>query len=148
VNPVRDMRSNLKYDPLLGDFGVRSDFLGALRADWRRSDFGNKFLAAAGRSCSTRVRSIPPYGENGCRVINPYSDGVVCEDSAGLYYPDSGIGPTTQYLDTFGTFQHAANIGPPCFKVLCGGTSHDPISSPSPSSLLFAQIKEFILALP
>ncbi len=84
---------------------------------------------------------------NGCRVLNPYGDGIVCEDSAALRYPGSGIFPTTQFWDGDGRYQHAANIGFPIGNVLCPTMDASSIINPQVSDLLFTELVRFLNAL-
>jgi hypothetical protein len=150
ANQVRDMDSMLMDGGSLDSTSVlRSDFLRTLRTNWRRSDFGHKFLAAGGRACDTPVRS-DFSNQNGCRMASPFSDGVVCDDSAGLYYPQEGdtvLGPTTQYFDAARQFQHATNIGYPALNVMCPNMAATSIVEPSVITPLFQTLRDFFNAL-
>ena len=126
---------------------LRSDFLRTSRANWRRSDFGDKFFAAGGRACDSRWRSVMFTVLNGCRVLNPYSDGVVCDDSAALRYPGSGIFPTTQFWDGAAAYQHAENIGFPVGNVLCPTMNAESIINPSVDGPLFNELVRFLRGL-
>src|SRR5262249_7530152 len=60
-----------------------SDYLNSLTTLWSSTSYpgsGGRWLAASGRSCSNPIRTFD--SSTGCRDSNPYSDGVVCNDSA------------------------------------------------------------------
>ena len=105
-----------------------------------------------------RVSLIPnPDGPpfiNGCRDINPFSDGVICHDSAMLFHPQAlpqvgtNLTPSIQWPDDGRIFQHARDIGPPALNVLCGNKSGAvSIINPSPIGQLFMALKDFLNAL-
>ena len=146
---VRAMDSYLMEGGSLNDSGVlRSDFLRTLRAGFDRADFGNQFFAAGGRGCSARLRTGDLFVFNGCRVESPFNDGVVCFDSAALFYPGS-ISPTAQYFDDEARFRHAESIGYWGANVLCStnASTTNNIIDPPPESDLFIQLVRFLRGL-
>lgn len=147
-NQVQDMDSFLMNGGSLESNAVlRSQFLRDLRQAWDRSQLGDKFFVAGGRACSTQTRSNGT-STNGCRANNPYSDGVVCDDSASLVYPDSNLWPTYQYYDSQQMFRHASDIGFWGGNVLCPtGSNTQNIVDPDTSTDLFTELERFLRAL-
>ncbi len=150
-----EMASYMRQDPF-----QMSTFLQDLQANWNFAAVGGQWFAAAGRSCSSpvRVSLIPnPDGPpliNGCRDINPFSDGVICHDSAMLFHPQAlpqvgtNLTPSIQWSDDSRFFQHAADIGPTGLNVLCGNiTGAVSIINPSATGQLFMALKDFLNAL-
>lgn len=128
---------------------LRSDFLRRLRFEFNRADFGNQFFAAGGRGCETQTRTAV-IETNGCRYDSPFNDGVVCFDSAALFYPGSlDISPTEQYFDDGARFRHAQDIGFWGGNVLCptNGSATNNIINPPPQSDLHAILVRFLRGL-
>jgi hypothetical protein len=72
-----------------------STYLLSLTNQWSAYGFpgnGKTWLAASGRACSNPTRLV-----EGCRDQNPYSDGVVCQDSAA-YNVSTSAGTQPNYL--------------------------------------------------
>jgi hypothetical protein len=64
-----------------------SMFSQTLTRQWQATAFSGYWLAAAGTSCSTNsVRNTPTHSALTGGCVSPYSDGVVCRDSA-VYQP-------------------------------------------------------------
>ncbi len=126
-----------------------SQFLFGLRDTWSLSQVAGNWLAIAGRACDRPVRNIGAP-ENGCRSTNPFSDSVVCVDSAGLLYPGAGMTPTSSYNDPEGEFQHGVDVGfSTGLNVLCGQQTPRKLSLTDPPfvSDLFNKIRDFLNAL-
>ncbi len=149
ANQVQAMDSYLMGVDDLDSYEVlRTDFLRSLRVNWSRAAFGDRFFVAAGRACSDRTRTADGFVINGCRQANPFSDGVVCDDSANVYYPDSRIVPTARFYDTDGEFQHASFLGYFFFNVLCTAQADaQSLTNPEVTSNLFIQLVGFLNAL-
>jgi uncharacterized protein (TIGR03437 family) len=85
---------------------VLSDYLLSLTSQWNAYGFpgiGRTWLAASGRACN-----IPTRLGEGCLDQNPYSDGVVCQDSAGYNVSTSaGTQPNRSWADPYGAYVHS-----------------------------------------
>ncbi len=127
-----------------------SPFLRDLRSAWSISQVSGNWLAVSGRSCSNPIRNMGTP-ENGCRANSmPFSDSVVCADSAGLLFPGAGMTPTSTYTDMLGQYQHAVDVGfSSTLNVLCGNTNprKQTLTDPVVGSPLFNQIRDFLNAL-
>ena len=133
---------------------VLSPYLYTLTTLWPAASYpgsGGSWLAASGRSCSNPVRTIDTT--TGCRDKNPYSDGVVCDDSATYFTSTpSGTAPTLYWQDPGQIYVHSnAAWGIGTSFVLCGNsgnpTVNPPLSNPPVFGPLFATIKGFINGL-
>ena len=83
-----------------------SSYLLSLTNQWSAFGFpgsARTWLAASGRACSTPTRL-----GTGCRDQNPYSDGVVCQDSAAYSVTTSaGTQPNYSWADPTGVYVHS-----------------------------------------
>jgi fibronectin type 3 domain-containing protein len=104
---VSAMEGNWRSQP--GSIAL-SNYLLSLTNQWSAYGFpgsGRTWLAASGRACN-----IPTRLGTGCRDQNPYSDGVVCQDSAaysvstsaGTQPNDSWADPNRAYVHSFSGF--------------------------------------------
>jgi len=131
---------------------VLSPYLYSLTNLWPSASYpggGGSWLAASGRSCSNPIRNI--NSTTGCRDQNPYSDGVVCDDSATYFTSTaSGTAPTLYWQDPSQIYVHSNNGWGTSF-VLCGNsgnpTINPPLSNPPSFGPLFAAIKGLINGL-
>jgi uncharacterized protein (TIGR03437 family) len=133
---------------------VLSPYLLSLTNQWSSTSYpGNTatWLAASGRSCSNAVRTIDPT--TGCRDANPYSDGVVCDDSATYFVSTpSGTTPNQYWQDPGQIYVHSNyGWGIGTSFVLCGNSGNPvlnpPLSNPPSFGPLFAAIKGLINGL-
>ena len=87
---------------------VLSSYLLSLTNQWSAYGFpgsGRTWLAASGRACS-----IPTRLATGCRDQNPYSDGVVCQDSAAYnVITSAGTQPNYSWADPNGAYYHSSS---------------------------------------
>jgi hypothetical protein len=131
---------------------VLSDYLRSLTSQWT-SYPGNSgvWFAASGRSCSNPIRIVDPT--TGCRDSNPYSDGVVCDDSATY---NLGVAaatkPTSYWRDAGQMYVHSSGGlgGVGSSLILCGnvgGINNPPLSAPPAWDSLFATIRAVINGL-
>lgn len=128
---------------------ILSPYLASLSSRWASTFYpGNNgvWLAVSGRSCSDPVRSFS--FSTGCRDISPYSDGVVCFDSASynLATP-SGTEPNLFWNDPQEMYVHTVGAGSEL--VLCGnsgGPNALPLSDPPVTGALFKSLKALINA--
>jgi len=104
------------------------------------------WLAASGRSCSNPFRTF--NSTTGCRDRNPFSDGVVCDDSATYSISTaSGTSPNRYWLDPSQIYVHTNN-GFGASLILCGNDGLKPtLSNPPSFGPLFAAIKGLINGL-
>jgi len=116
---------------------VLSSYLLSLTNQWSAYGFpgsGRTWLAASGRACS-----IPARLGEGCRDQNPYSDGVVCQDSAAYSVSTaSGTLPNYFWSDPSGVYVHSYS-GFTSF-ILCNTsdqTRYLPLWNPPPTGALF-----------
>jgi len=102
---------------------VLSSYLLSLTNQWSAYGFpgsGRTWLAASGRACP-----IPTRLAEGCRDQNPYSDGVVCQDSAAYYVSTSaGTQPNQSWADPNRAYFHSSNVF--TTLVLCNTSGLDP----------------------
>lgn len=133
---------------------VLSQYLLSLTNQWPSTSYpgsASLWLAASGRSCSNAVRTINPT--TGCRDGNPYSDGVVCDDSATYFVSTpSGTGPNRYWQDPGQIYVHSNTAwGIGTSFVLCGNSGNPllnpPLSNPPSFGPLFAAIKGLINGL-
>jgi len=122
---------------------VTSEYLFGLNARWASIGYPGAigaWLAASGRSCANPYRTINPT--TGCRDASPYSDGVVCSDSASYNLnTTSGARPTHTWQDPSRKYVHSSGGlgGAGSTFILCGnagGINNLPLSDPPPGSLL------------
>jgi uncharacterized protein (TIGR03437 family) len=87
---------------------VLSSYLSSLTNQWSAYGFpgsGRTWLAASGRACPTPTRLA-----EGCRDQNPYSDGVVCQDSAAYnVITSAGTQPNYSWADPNGAYYHSSS---------------------------------------
>ena len=126
---------------------VLSSYLSAVTNQWKSASVPDVWLAASGRSCSNAARTINPG--TGCRDKNPFSDGIVCDDSAS-YFGATG-GPTILWQDPGQVYVHSnsgvGSIG--SSFILCGNNGQNPaLSNPPVFGPLFDEIKKVLLGLP
>jgi len=133
---------------------VLSQYLLSLTNQWPSSSYPGStglWLAASGRSCSNPLRTI--NSTTGCRDRNPYSDGVVCDDSATYFVSTaSGTGPNRYWQDPSQIYVHSnSGWGGGTSFVLCGNsgspTLNPPLSNPPTFGPLFAAIKGLLNGL-
>ena len=130
---------------------VLSQYLDALKTKWAAGNFpgfGGVWLAASGRSCSTPARLISP--STGCRDKNPFSDGIVCDDSAS-YFGETANKPTALWQDPGQVYVHSnstfGSLG--SALILCGNNGQNPsLSNPPATGLLFDTIIKTLNGLP
>src|ERR1039457_6825784 len=125
---------------------VLSPYLLSLTNQWPSTSYPGSpglWLAASGRSCSNAVRTI--NATTGCRDRNPYSDGVVCDDSATYSISTaSGTSPNWYWQDPSQIYVHTNN-GFGSSLILCGNDGQKPtLSNPPSFGPLFAAIKGLI----
>src|ERR1039457_2295027 len=128
---------------------VLSPYLLSLTNQWPSSSYPGGpglWLAASGRSCSNAVRTN--NATTGCRDRNPYSDGVVCDDSATYSISTaSGTSPNRYWQDPSQIYVHTNN-GFGSSLILCGNDGQKPtLSNPPSFGPLFAAIKGLINGL-
>jgi uncharacterized protein (TIGR03437 family) len=128
---------------------ILSSFLLSLTNQWPSKAYPGSsglWLAASGRSCSNPVRTI--NSTTGCRDRNPFSDGVVCDDSATYSINTaSGTSPNRYWQDPGQIYVHSNN-GFGSSLILCGNDGLKPTMSNPPSfGPLFATIKGLINGL-
>jgi uncharacterized protein (TIGR03437 family) len=133
---------------------VLSTYLLSLTNQWPSTSYpgsGGAWLAASGRSCSNPIRTLDTT--TGCRDKNPYSDGVVCDDSATYSVSTpSGTAPTLYWQDPGQIYVHSNyGWGIGTSFVLCGNSGNPalnpPLSNPPSFGPLFAAIKGLINGL-
>ncbi len=105
------------------------------------------WFAASGRSCENPLRNLD--STTGCRDANPFSDGVVCQDSASFSWLNSPLAarpsrawndPSRIHVHT-NTFWGSLGSG----FVLCGAdTQYPSLANPPVFGPLFQEIREFI----
>lgn len=118
-----------------------SPYLFSLTNQWASKGFpggsGEKWLAASGRAYSD-----PKRGTTGCRDQNPYSDGVVCDDSASyIVNTPSTAQPTDRWRDPVRVYIHSDSD----FTKYILGDGSDPrqylkLWDPPPNGTLFYQL--------
>jgi uncharacterized protein (TIGR03437 family) len=150
---VQEMESNWRSQQSTSAV-VLWPYLLSLTNQWPSTSYpGNagKWLAASGRSCPNAVRAIDPT--TGCRDKNPYSDGVVCDDSATYFVSTpAGTAPTQYWQDPSQIYVHSNyGWGIGTAFVLCGNSGNPavnpPLSNPPSFGPLFATIKALINGL-
>jgi len=133
---------------------VLSPYLLSLTNQWPSTSYPGSaatWLAASGRSCSNAARTIDPT--TGCRDRNPYSDGVVCDDSATYFVSTpTGTAPNQYWQDPSQIYVHSNSVwGIGTALVLCGNSGNPalnpPLSNPPSFGPLFAAIKGLINGL-
>jgi pimeloyl-ACP methyl ester carboxylesterase len=133
---------------------VLSPYLLSLTNQWPSASYPESsgyWLAASGRSCSNPIRRLD--STTGCRDKNPYSDGVVCDDSATYSVSTpSGTAPTLYWQDPGQIYVHSNfGWGIGTAFVLCGNSGNPavnpPLSNPPSFGPLFAALKGFINGL-
>jgi fibronectin type 3 domain-containing protein len=133
---------------------VLSAYLLSLTNQWPSSAYpgtGGFWLAASGRSCSNPLRTINTT--TGCRDRNPYSDGVVCDDSASYSISTPfNTGPNRYWQDPGQIYVHSNTAwGIGTSFVLCGNSGNKdvnpPLWNPPTFGPLFAAIKGLINGL-
>jgi hypothetical protein len=135
---------------------ILSPYLLALTNQWTSTLFPGEsaaWLVAAGRSCSNPKRPTSSTSSTGCRDISPFSDGVVCYDSAAfnLNVPPEAS-PNLFWNDPEGIYVHASGGIGGFFgvTVLCP-TSQDspnnpPLYDPPVNGSLFQALRTLINA--
>jgi uncharacterized protein (TIGR03437 family) len=128
---------------------VLSPYLLSLTNQWPSSSYpgsGGLWLAASGRSCSNAIRTI--NSTTGCRDRNPFSDGVVCDDSATYSISTAaGTTPNRYWQDPSQIYVHTNN-GFGASLILCGNDGQKPtLSNPPSFGPLFAAIKGLVNGL-
>ena len=112
---------------------VLSNYLISVTNQWSAFGFpgsGRTWLAASGRACN-----IPTRLGTGCRDQNPYSDGVVCQDSAAYSVSTSaGTQPNYSWADPNGVYVHSFSFA--TGLILCPTTDRTrymPLYDPPPT---------------
>src|ERR1017187_7989426 len=112
---------------------VLSSYLLSLTNQWSAYGFpgsGRTWLAASGRACPTPTRLA-----EGCRDQNPYSDGVVCQDSAAYNVSTSiGTQPNSTWSDPNAAYVHSFSFA--TGLILCPTTDRTkylPLYDPPPT---------------
>lgn len=131
---------------------VLSPYLLSLTNQWSSASYpgsGGLWLAASGRSCSNPIRTI--NSTTGCRDRSPFSDGVVCEDSAAYSVNTaSGTAPNRYWQDPSQIYVHSNN-GFGSSLILCSNsgnpTLNPPLSNPPSFGPLFTTMKGLINGL-
>jgi uncharacterized protein (TIGR03437 family) len=126
---------------------VLSDYLLSLTNQWSASGFpgtGRTWFAASGRACS-----FPTRAGEGCRDQNPYSDGVVCQDSAAYNVSTSaGTQPNYSWADPSGSYAHS--YSGLTFLLLCDTSDQTrflPLWNPPPTGTLFTTLTAILNGL-
>ena len=141
---VSSMNGNWRSQP--GSVAL-SNYLLSLTNEWSADGFpgsGRIWLAASGRAINDPIRS-----STGCRDQNPYSDGVVCQDSAA-YNVSTAVGtqpnygwadPTRSYVHSFSGFT----------SLILGNTTDQtrylPLWNPPPNGALFTTLVSILNGL-
>jgi pimeloyl-ACP methyl ester carboxylesterase len=150
---VQEMNGNWRSQQSTSTVVV-SPYLLSLTNQWPSTSYPGStatWLAASGRSCSNAVRAIDPT--TGCRDKNPYSDGVVCDDSATYFVSTpTGTAPNQYWQDPGQIYVHSNyGWGIGTSFVLCGNSGNPalnpPLSNPPSFGPLFAAIKGLINGL-
>jgi uncharacterized protein (TIGR03437 family) len=150
---VQEMNGNWRSEQSTNTV-VLSSYLLSLTNQWPSISYPSSaglWLAASGRSCSNAVRTVDPT--TGCRDKNPYSDGVVCDDSATYSVSTpTGTGPNQYWQDPGQIYVHSNTAwGVGTSFVLCGNSGNPavnpPLSNPPSFGPLFAAIKGLINGL-
>lgn len=153
TNIVRAMDGNWRSQQATNTV-VWSDYLTSLSSQWSSAGYpgwNGLWLAASGRSCSSPRRTINPT--TGCRDRNPFSDGVVCDDSASYNIATpSGTAPNRYWRDPSEIYVHSNDWrGWGTSLILCGNsgnpTTNPPLSNPPVIGSLFSAIKGVINGL-
>ena len=126
---------------------VLSDYLLSLTNQWSASGFpgtGRTWFAASGRACN-----FPTRAGEGCRDQNPYSDGVVCQDSAAYNVSTSaGTQPNYSWSDPSGSYAHS--YSGLTFLLLCDTSDETrflPLWNPPPTGTLFTTLTAILNGL-
>jgi pimeloyl-ACP methyl ester carboxylesterase len=150
---VQEMNGNWRSQQATNTV-VLSSYLYSLVNQWPSASYpgsASSWMAASGRSCSDPIRTID--ATTGCRDKNPYSDGVVCDDSATYFTSTpSGTAPNSYWQDPSQIYVHSNyGWGTGSSLVLCGNsgnpTFNPPLSNPPVFGPLFAAIKGLINGL-
>jgi uncharacterized protein (TIGR03437 family) len=150
---VQEMDGNWRSEQAQNSV-VTSTYLSSLNSNqWPNISYPGSngvWLAASGRSCSNPYRIIDTT--TGCRDLNKYSDGVVCNDSAtyNIAVPAASK-PTVYWQDPSQMYVHSSGGlgGVGSALILCGnlgGTNNPPLSDP-PIGPLLSEIIGVINAL-
>jgi len=153
TNIVQEMDGNWRSQQASNTV-VLSPYLNSLTNLWPSASYpasSGSWLAASGRSCSNPLRTINTT--TGCRDKNPYSDGVVCDDSATYNVSTAtGTAPNQYWQDPSQIYVHSNSFwGVGTSFVLCGNSGNSainpPLSNPPVFGPLFAAIKGLINGL-
>jgi len=149
------------YVPLLDDVPFCSAIVSAMYGDWRAqlntvelsqylltmtnqwsaSGFpstGRAWFAASGRACSNPIRHL---STEGCRDQNPYSDGVVCQDSASYNVSTAtGTSPNYFWSDPSGVYVHSSSGFTTFLFCDTSGTQYLALWNPPPTGTLFTTL--------
>lgn len=136
---------------------ILSQYLYNLTQSWAGRGYPGTtsvWLAAAGQSCSDKTRPWFWNNNKGCADNAPYSDGVVCSQSATYRVTTlSSAYPTSTWTDPERRYVHT-NAGGAWggLAVLCGNSGDSllspPLNNPPANGLLFNRIAEVLSALP
>lgn len=126
---------------------VLSNYLLSTTNQWSASGFpgtGRTWFAASGRACN-----IPTRLGEGCRDQNPYSDGVVCQDSAAYNISTAtGTSPNFAWSDPNGVYVHS--YSGLTSLILCNTsdqTRYLPLWNPPPTGALFTTLTAILNGL-
>lgn len=134
---VSAMEGNWRSQP--GSVAL-SSYLLTLTNQWSAFGFpGNSraWLAASGRACN-----VPTRLTTGCNDQNPYSDGVVCQDSAG-YNINTQAGTRPNYLWSDPNRMYVHSFNGFTSLILCDTsdtTKYFPLWNPPPTGALFSTL--------
>jgi sugar lactone lactonase YvrE/pimeloyl-ACP methyl ester carboxylesterase len=136
-------------DDNAGRWVALSAYLHDLNHRWSSASSQNlpqKWLAVSGRSCDDPVRGR--FGIGCPDGDQRYSDGVVCDQSAGFRLKFNN-GPTDNWGDPDRLYSHTGGVL--TFTVLCGdwpgGMKKTPLFEPAPTDELSKKLQEFIDAV-
>ena len=132
---------------MFGDWRVQantvtlSSYLLPLTNQWSAFGFpgsGRIWFAASGRACSNPIRHLSTAG---CRDQNPYSDGVVCQDSASHNVSTStGTSPNYSWSDPTSVYVHSSSGFTSFLFCDTSSTSYLPLWNPPPTGSLFTTL--------
>ncbi len=129
---------------------VLSSYLSAIQNQWNVGSFpgsGDVWFSASGRSCANPLRSL---NSSGCRDRSPFSDGVVCDDSAS-YFGSAANKPTELWQDPGQIYVHTNSAGGAIGSglILCSNDGRSPsLGNPPAFGPLFDAIRNVLLASP
>jgi hypothetical protein len=122
---------------------IESSYLAQLNNAWTSqalSISNLRWLAVAGTFCNNPVRNA---GSNtGCRSSNPYSDGIVCQDSALFNLTGRDL-PSDRWNGLYAHTSDSLIFGATLFAG-CNASNFPSLSAPLPQSDLVQRLRSFI----